>query len=132
MYCMDFHNHCRDVLKSSYESHRQLIKNICYELNADDKINEMCDKFLTNDFQKIKKMRDPNKPKKSKTGYMLFCDKHRTELRSKNPDMKISDFSKLMGKMWSDLSDEDKKEFKNSADILREEYNEKMTEYKSN
>ena len=50
------------------------------------------------------KLKDSNRPKWPKTSYMIFCKEKRVE----HPNMKIPEFSKLMGAEWKKLSNEEK------------------------
>ena len=61
----------------------------------------------------MKKKKDPNAPKKPKTGYMRFCDEIREKLRKENPEMQLGGIAKLLGKEWNKLSDAKKEEYKN-------------------
>lgn len=45
---------------------------------------------------------------KKKNPFIAYCSSHRGEVKEKNPDMKMTDISKQLGKMWKELSDEEK------------------------
>jgi hypothetical protein len=59
-------------------------------------------------FPKKKKLKDENAPKKAKTSYMYFCDEMRSKLRDENPEMKMTEITKILGSTWKDLSDDEK------------------------
>lgn len=68
--------------------------------------------------KKTKKGKDPNAPKRAKTGYLLFQDNKRDEVRSKllaelevNTKLKPQDVVKEIALLWSDLGDEEKAEW---------------------
>lgn len=42
------------------------------------------------------------------SGYILFSNEHRDEVRSQNPDLKFTEVCKRLGEMWGDLSDSQK------------------------
>ena len=50
-----------------FESHVSLLKSVCMELGQPEKINELKAKLL-GDKMKIKAKKDPNLPKKAKSG----------------------------------------------------------------
>ena len=92
-----------------------------------DKYDEYVQKYLGNKL-KIKKIKDPLKPKKPKTAYMYFCDELRPEV-SKDKSLKLGEIMKILGKKWNNLSDEKKKKYieLNKNDRIR--YEEENDEY---
>ena len=115
-----------------YESHASAIKRVCMELGQTDNMNEMVEKILGAK-PKIKKMKDPNKPKKAKTAFMLYCDVHRPKLMDKQKKtsgkINIGEVAKELGKMWKKLSDKDKKPFNSQAAKGKEAHAEAMKVY---
>lgn len=53
-------------------------------------------------FQKVKK--DPNAPKRPVSGYMLWLNDVRSQLKEDNPGLKITELSKVAGQKWRSLS----------------------------
>jgi hypothetical protein len=74
--------------------------------------------------------RDPNAPKRPQTGYMYFCIQRRPDLKAQHPDAKPKDLISMMGQLWRDLSDAEKKayESKRADDVKR--YEAQLKEYK--
>ena len=68
---------------------------------------------------KVKKMKDPNRPKKAKTAFMFYCDAHRPALmkiqKKKMGKINIGNIAKELGKNWGKLTDKDKKPFASEA-----------------
>lgn len=130
---LEFHNHYVDLSTIFYQSHADLLRNICIELNAVDKVKELEEKFL--DKLKVKSKKDPLKPKKGKTSYMFFCDFLRKNPNSKmlkNEDikmLKISEQSKKFGNIWQNLSEKDKQQFIDLAEADKNRYEEEMQDY---
>ena len=64
-------------------------------------------------------MKDSNKPKKAKTAFMFYCDKHRPALMKKQKEkqgkVNIGEIAKELGAKWKKLSDKDKKPFNTKA-----------------
>ncbi len=81
--------------------------------------------------KKAKKVRDPNKPKRSKNAFMFFSAAKRAEIKEANPDMKSTDISKELGTRWKALSDDDKKPFELLAANDKEVYDQAMAAYKA-
>ncbi|EFC49119.1 hypothetical protein NAEGRDRAFT_82958 [Naegleria gruberi] len=83
--------------------------------------------------KKSTKKKDPNAPKKPKTGYFLFCDEHREAAKAKTGEKKsASEVSKVLGEMWNSLSDEQKKPYNDKYKKSLDGYNAQMEEYKKN
>ena len=61
-----------------------------------------------------RKAKDPNKPKKPTTTWLLFCADERARVREDNPQLKMSEISSLLSPMWTKLQAST-----NSEDIAR-------------
>merc|ERR1711998_672492 len=65
-----------------YNSHKDLIEKVVKEMNgSSDKVEELVKKYL--DKPDLKAKKDPNKPKKPKSSFLLFCDEERSKLIEK-------------------------------------------------
>jgi hypothetical protein len=82
------------------------------------------------------KQRDPDAPKRPASAYMLWLNDNRAsikdELLTTNPDAKITDVTKRAGKLWNELSDDEKAPFQTASEELREKYHDAMKLYKPN
>tara|TARA_X000000950_G_C13834258_1_gene627500 strand:- start:1111 stop:1524 length:414 start_codon:yes stop_codon:yes gene_type:complete len=127
-----FNNDTRDLNNIWYESHSNLIATICVDLGFPEKSEELVKKYLANKV-KIKKIKDPNKPKRSKSCYLFFCDENRTKiinkLKSENSKFKIGEVQRILGNMWKNLSDKEKKPYIDKSLEEKEIYKQKMEEY---
>ena len=126
---LEFHNHYVDLSSIFYQSHVDLLRNVCIELNAIDKFADLEQKFL--DKLKVKAKKDPLKPKKSKTSYMFFCDKMREDDK-KNGNIKIvsiAEQSKKFGKAWKELDENHKQQYIDLAENDKGRYEEEMQNY---
>lgn len=74
-----------------------------------------------------KKVKDPNAPVRNKSGYMLFCDDHRGDVRKKVE--KQTEVTKLLGEMWNKLSESEKDVYKQRASKDKERYTNEMSSY---
>lgn len=129
MESLNFHNHTVDIHDAWYKSHSDLIRKVAIELGAHDKIDELTLLFLGQK-QKLKKHKDPNAPKRPKTGFQHFCNDFRDEIRKKNKGLKLGGIMKELSKIWESYTDEQKdkynliyKEAKSEYDVQLEEYN---------
>lgn len=74
------------------------------------------------------------KPKRSKSSYMLFCDEKRPAAmeanRAKNGGkLKMTELGKELSQMWSQVSDEEKAKFETMAAAEKEKHDEAMKAY---
>jgi hypothetical protein len=129
---MEHHNCILDISKLLAKTHENLIEQICKELDAEDRIEELVKKFISNDISKMKPKKDPNMPKKPKSGYMFFCDEHRANVMKKNKNAKMGDVSKILGNMWGKMGAEEKQPYVELAEEAKETYTEAMKNYKAN
>lgn len=120
---MVFQNNTAQVNDIWYESHLLLLKKVCMELNSVDKIQELQDKFL-GEKTKLKKRKDPNRPKRPKSSFMFFCDVERKKmiqkLRDSNKKVNIGEITKKLGLKWKELKH--KKEYEKLAKKDKERY----------
>ena len=100
---MEFHNNSVSLNDLFYASHKNLIMNLCIEFGASDRITELTEKFLGKK-RKMKALKDPNKPKRAKSAFFYFCEKHRPKLmakyQKKGEKVNIGEVTKKLGKMW--------------------------------
>jgi len=61
-------------------------------------------------------------PKRPATAFILFCNEHREQIRKENPDISMIEISRLLGKKWGVLSDEQKKVYSLEAEKLKVEF----------
>ena len=52
---------------------------------------------------------------KKANGYTLFCRDHRMEVKAENPDMKASDVTKELARMWKNLTADEQQEWVDAA-----------------
>ena len=128
---MDHHNCILDISKLLAKTHESLIEKICKELDAEDRIEELVKKYVSSEVSKMKPKKDPNMPKKPKSGYMFFCDDHRQAVMKKHKDAKMGDIAKKLGEIWKKMNEEEKKPYMDMNEEAKEEYNEAMKNYKA-
>lgn len=122
---LEYHNNTVDLTNLFYQSHSDLIRNICIELDQVDKIQELQDKFLNK--LKLKAKKDPDRPKKAKTSYIFFCDEMRKN--NKEEKMSVAEQSKKFGALWQNISSKDKNQYIVMAEKDKLRYEEEMEKY---
>lgn len=122
---MEFHNNLSGIMKSMVKSHETLIRTVCSELNVQDQdiVNELVKKLLDTSFTSVKAKKDPNRVKRPKSAYFFFCDDKRKEVQLANPGKGMGDISKALGKLWKELTEEDKQTYndQHEEDVQRYE-----------
>ena len=124
-----FQNNTVDLNKMWYNSHKKLIKRVLTETGELDKFDELVQKFLGEEL-KIKKQRDPLMPKRPKSSFLYFCDKHKSQVMKKNPKFKMGEVMKELGNMWKNCKD--KEPYNKMSSQAKLDYEENMEEYNNN
>ena len=89
--------------------------------------------FDEKDNEKLKKKKkrratkDPNEPKRPWSAYFYFCDEHRKDVREQNPEFKLTDVAKALGKMWSECTE--KHIYEEKSLKAKEVYKKELEEY---
>ena len=78
---------------------------------------------------KEKKEKDPNAPKGATTSFFYFMKDARATAKAKNPDMKASEMSKLLGEKFKNLSEQEKAKYESKAKKDKERYLSEMAAY---
>ena len=123
-----FNNNTMDLNQLWYVSHVTLLKQITRELNIQDRQDELIDKFI-GERLKIKKRRDPNKPKRPLSSFLYFCNDYRDKVRTENPDLKMGGVMKELGKLWKNLDNENKDKFIKLAVNAKSQYEDQLEQY---
>ena len=135
MTSITFHNDTLSLNHLWYESQKNLVANVCIQLGQSEKIAEMQSKLLGEKL-KIKALKDPNKPKRPKSGYLFFCDDARPKLMknmTKNKEkINLGDMAKALGKAWKKLSTADRSSFEQKSTEAKAAYDEAMEKYNTN
>ena len=127
-----FHNNTSELNELWFESHAAILRMVCMELGATDRIDEFTKKYL-GEKVKIKPYKDPNRPKRAKTAFMFYCQKHRPVLiekqKKKNKKIEIGKIAKILGENWKKIKDKEKSEFIALATADKERYDKEIAEY---
>ena len=74
--------------------------------------------------------RDPNAPKRSPPAFFLFVNHCRPALKQEYPELRHTELVKLLSQKWSEMSEEEKKPFRNQEELLRQQYHIDIKHYK--
>lgn len=68
-------------------------------------------------------------PKRALTAYFFFTQANREQARKENPEMKMTEISKVLGQKWKEVSDEDKKAYEEKAKADKARYKEEKEKW---
>jgi len=106
--------------------------NMCIEFNAVERLEELTNKYLGKPL-KLKKLKDPDKPKRTHSAFFYFSEELRPgimdKVRKNGEKVNIGNVSKQLGSIWKKLSstERDKYVVMNKKDKLR--YQDEMEVY---
>ena len=133
---LGYYNNMVSLNNMFYESHKTIIEKVLKDVGQSDKAEELVKKYL--DKPDLKMKQDPNKPKRPKSAFLLFCDDERPKLIEKQKKslksgekFNLGDIQKKLGTQWGKLSDEKKKKYNDECEQHKETYFDKMSEYES-
>lgn len=127
---LEYHNNLVTLTDTFYNSHKSLVEKVGLYLKLDPmRIDELVQKFV-GDPLKVKAMKDPNRPKRAKTSYMYFCAEKRNQLKENQPELKMVEVSKLLGKLWKDTPADARKKYEEMAEKDKARYQEDVEQYK--
>ena len=95
-------------------------------------------KILVGKSSSGKKTKDLNKPKSARSAYLYFCNENRQKIRDDNPDLKITEITKILANQWNELNEKAKtntnsekqlKKYKQLAINDKQRANEEMSNY---
>ena len=72
---------------------------------------------------------DPNKPKRSPSGYHLYMSVHTSSFKEENPDKNQTEILAVVAKKWRESTFDEKSIYMKQAAALKDEYDLKLEEY---
>ncbi|EDL80494.1 rCG31445 [Rattus norvegicus] len=78
-----------------------------------------------------RRKRDPLAPRKPPSSFLLFSLDHFAKLKQENPNWTVVQVAKAAGKMWSMITDVDKRPYEQKAAIMRAKYFQEREAYLS-
>ena len=128
----NFHNQSTTMNNLWYESHQNLIMNMCIEFDTIERLGELTDKYLGKPL-KLKKLKDPYKPKRARSAFFYFCDERRPgimdKVRKGGEKVNNGNIAKTLGSKWKVLSSDERDKYiaMNTKDKTR--YQDEMEVY---
>lgn len=80
--------------------------------------------------KRIRKKKDSTLPRMALSGYNFFMRDIRQSVMERNPDANIQDITRKVALEWGSLNEEQKKPFKERAEVEKIRYNREMDEYR--
>lgn len=78
----------------------------------------------------LKKVKDPEAPKRGKSSYIYFCVEKRPVIKNANPDMSAKEIIKELGRVWrEDTSEADKARYAKMSADDNSRYTDEMKDY---
>nr|XP_020020631.1 high mobility group protein 20A-like [Castor canadensis] len=81
--------------------------------------------------KKRKPPRDLSVPRAPTTGYVIFLNEQRSQLRAKHPDVPFTEITKMLAAQWAQLSQEKKQRYVYEADEDKQRYIRELQAYQS-
>ena len=134
---LQYHNMTVLLNDTIYKSHKELVEKVVKDMDGSpEKAEELVKKFL--DKPDLKAKKDPNKPKRPKSGFLLFCDDERKKLIEKEKKalkngekFNLGLVQKKLGEMWKKLPDKKRNEYLEKTEEEKEKYYDEITEYET-
>ena len=105
---------------------------IAAEKGATRALNEKSNGKAEKKDKKKKKKKADGAPKHPLNGYILFSTENRAEVKAENPEMKTTEISSLLGKMWNEIKEEGSDEYHKYMDLAKKDkvrYESEMKSY---
>ena len=105
---------------------------IAAEKGATRALNEKSNGKAEKNDKKKKKKKADGAPKHPLNGYILFSTENRAEVKAENPEMKTTEISSLLGKMWNEIKEEGSDEYHKYMDLAKKDkvrYESEMKSY---
>ncbi|KAJ3438390.1 high mobility group protein [Anaeramoeba flamelloides] len=76
-----------------------------------------------------RRRKDPNAPKRNLSAYFFYVREQRTNVQRENPELKISEISRLIAQGWKNLSETERGPYHSLANEDKIRYKKEMEEY---
>lgn len=130
---LKYHNYVSESARDNYKMCAELLEDACIILGCVERKDEVITKLLDSSVtDKIKPKKDPNKPKRPNTNYLIFSNEIRESISKANPEAKMGEISKIISEKWKGLSDDDRQKYSDKASKDKDRYEEQMEEYNNN
>jgi hypothetical protein len=95
-----------------------------------NQLKKVLNKTLTKS-SKETKVKDPDRPKRSKSAYLYFCEDMREHIKKEFPNMNAKELTTELGSRWNQVKDDKIKisKYTKQADDDKQRYSKQMTQY---
>jgi hypothetical protein len=93
---------------------------------TDDALNAKKIKSMYSSYQKKQNLFQPKGVKRARPAYQFFCNEKRKELQEENEDLAFGDVNKMLGEMWGNLSDKERRPYEKKAEADKKRYREQF------
>ncbi|KAG0621684.1 hypothetical protein M758_3G040200 [Ceratodon purpureus] len=69
-----------------------------------------------------KKRKDPNRLKRPKSAFLLWCKDHRQKVCEENPNATFAEISTIMGDKWKNVSEDERKPYEDRCKVEKDIY----------
>jgi hypothetical protein len=76
-----------------------------------------------------RKKKDPNAPKRPLSAYFFFCNEIRNEVRTANPNKKVTEIAQLLAERWRALPDKKRVKYQKMHEEAKVAYESSMNDY---
>jgi len=87
-------------------------------------------KVVDNPINKKKAKKDPHKPKRAQTAFLIYSNENRERVKKENPDAKFGDLAKIISASYKKLSKEELADLEKKVEKEKERYAREMKDYK--
>lgn len=89
---------------------------------TDDNMDVKKIKSLYHSYQKKQNSFHPKDIKRARPAYQFFCNEKRKELQEENEDVGFGEINKMLGQMWGDLSEKERRPYEKQAEKDKARY----------
>lgn len=128
----EFSRKCADRWKTMSEKEKKRFQEMAdrdknrYESEMQDYVPPMGEKGRGK-----KRAKDPNAPKRSLSAFFWFCNDERARIKGLNPEYRVGDVAKELGKLWGAIDPEVKRKYEAMAERDKARYEREMSAYKN-
>ncbi|KAL6778885.1 hypothetical protein ACKKBG_A04205 [Auxenochlorella protothecoides x Auxenochlorella symbiontica] len=79
--------------------------------------------------KKVKKVKDPNAPKRPLSAFFFYSNDIREQVKSDNPGIAFGEIGKKVGALWAALSEKDKAPYEKKAEADKARYEKEKAAY---
>jgi len=68
-------------------------------------------------------------PKRAKSAFLLFCQEKRVGIKEKDPKTKFEDYGRILGQMWKNIPEDQRKKYDEKANENKQRYEEEKQDF---